>query len=192
MKSHLSPEEFVDALDGAAPARASAHLAACEACRTELAEVRALVADAASLEASEPSPLFWDHFSARVKEATTREAVPAGWTPGVFGWKPIAALLVTAGALAVGFYTRSASPSRSAEMFVADVRQTGSDVRPMPALEDDGSLGVVTALAGDMDWSELRLAVAPVEGTADSLIDELSADQREALARLLQKEIGDF
>ena len=44
----------------------------------------------------------------------------------------------------------------------------------------------------EMEWDEVRQAVAPVEGTADAMLAELTPAQREALARLLEKEIGDL
>ena len=45
---------------------------------------------AAQAEVPEPSPLFWDHFSARVRDAVAAEGAPRraalfGWS-GVSGW----------------------------------------------------------------------------------------------------------
>jgi hypothetical protein len=45
-------------------------------------------------------------------------------------------------------------------------------------------------LASELDWNELRKAAEPAEGTVDAMIEELTSEQREALARLLQKEMG--
>jgi hypothetical protein len=73
MTKHLSPEEFVDALEGTASSVSATHLRECESCRAELADMRSVLDDARAVEASEPSPLFWDHFSARVKGATLQE-----------------------------------------------------------------------------------------------------------------------
>jgi hypothetical protein len=43
-----------------------------------------------------------------------------------------------------------------------------------------------------MEWDEVRQAITPVEGTADAMIEELTPAQLDALARLLEKEIGDL
>jgi len=189
--NHLSPEEFVDALDGAGAARVSAHLAECEACRTELSEMRAVVDGAETLEAAEPSPLFWDHFSARVKEATAREtaSMPGGWSWGAFAWKPAAAILVAAAALVIGLNMRPAAPAGDPGFLVADGK---ADVAPVPLLEDDGTWSLMTALAADMEWDQVSEAVSPVAGTSDVLIEALTPSQREALARLLEKEMGEL
>jgi len=87
--SHLSPEIFVDLLDGSLTEASVPHLAGCHACRQQLAELRGAWQAAESLEAPEPSPLFWDHFSRRVKEATATTTVPShGWWPA---WRPMVA-----------------------------------------------------------------------------------------------------
>jgi hypothetical protein len=190
MTKHLSPEEFVDALDAASPASAK-HLAECAECREGLASLQATLAEARGIHADEPSPLFWDHFSARVKVATADESVGTRWSWGRFAWKPAVALMATAGALAIGFYMRPAvDPAAS----LAGAVQPASALAlaAVPTFEDDGSWSLVTALASELDWNELSQAAAPSEGAADAMIEELTSDQREALARLLQKEIGDL
>ena len=81
--THFTDVEFVDLVDGTlAPARAR-HLDACETCRASASAIRETLSRAANVEIPEPSPLFWDHFSARVQEGVRAESVtPSGW----FGW----------------------------------------------------------------------------------------------------------
>jgi hypothetical protein len=189
MTKHLSPEEFVDALEGTSPA--SVHLAECAECREELAGLRATLGDAQHIETAEPSPLFWDHFSARVKHATADARVGGQWAWGRFAWKPAAALMVAASALMIGMYVRPAV--QPAGSLASGAQQTGELASAaVPAFEDDGSWSLVTALASELDWNELSQAAEPAEGTADAIIEELTPAQREALARLLQKEMGDL
>ncbi len=88
MTRHLSPEEFVDALEGTTSPVSATHLRECESCRAELADMRSVLDDARAVEASEPSPLFWDHFSARVKAATLQEPSGAAWLSS-FSWRPV-------------------------------------------------------------------------------------------------------
>ena len=188
MTRHLSPEEFVDALEGTSTASA-AHLAECAECREELASLQVTLGDARHVEASEPSPLFWDHFSARVKQATAAEPVGAGWSWGRWVWKPIVAAMAAAGALAIGLSMRPGSqPAVSGAGPVQPATELASVA--VPGFEDDGSWSLVTALASELDWNELSQAAEPAEGTVDAMIDELTAEQREALAKLLQKEMG--
>jgi hypothetical protein len=190
MTKHLSPEEFVDALDGTQPASAT-HLAECAECREELSRLQVTLGEARDLEAEEPSPLFWDHFSARVKQATAAESVGTSWSWGRFAWKPAVALVAAAGALAIGVFMRPAlEPGAPLARGVQPATELASAV--VPAFEDDGSWSLVTALASELDWNELSQAAAPSEGTADAMIEELTSEQRETLARLLQKEIGDL
>ena len=190
MTKHLSPEEFVDALDGTQPASAT-HLAECAECREELSRLQVTLGEARDLEAEEPSPLFWDHFSARVKQATAAESVGTSWSWGRFAWKPAVALMAAAGALAIGVFMRPAlEPDAPLAGGVQPATELASAV--VPAFEDDGSWSLVTALASELDWNELSQAAAPSEGTADAMIEELTSEQRETLARLLQKEIGDL
>ena len=60
-----------------APAKVQAHVAECDRCRQELAELRATLALLDTWEAPETSPYFMTRFDARLREA--REAEPAGW-----------------------------------------------------------------------------------------------------------------
>jgi hypothetical protein len=192
MTRHLSPEEFVDALEGSSPASA-VHLARCAECREELATLQATLAEARrseDAEASEPSPLYWDHFSARVKQAVANESVSPRWSWGRLGWKPAAALMTVAGVLAIALYVRPGGQPAGAP---AGGAQPAIELASaVPAFEDDGSWTLVTALASELDWNELSQAAEPADGAADAIIEGLTSEQREALARLLQKEIGDL
>jgi len=60
-----------------APAKVQAHVAECDRCRRELAELRATVALLDTWEGPEPSPYFMTRLDARMREE--REAAPAGW-----------------------------------------------------------------------------------------------------------------
>ena len=70
MTTHLSSQEFVDALEGGLDVARQHHLSACAACQTEVEALRAIVVDVETVaDVPEPSPLFWDHFQARVQAA---------------------------------------------------------------------------------------------------------------------------
>ena len=98
--THLSEIEFVDHLDGTLPASRVVHLERCARCRERADALRHAMASVrpAAEEVPEPSPLFWDHFSQRVRDAVRDERPPAAasWTrwlsaPG-FRWPAVAAV----------------------------------------------------------------------------------------------------
>src|SRR5580704_16254588 len=84
LTSHLTVEDFVDLAEGARDDASMPHLAVCAVCRRQLADLREMVSVGAagrSSDVPEPSPLFWDHLSSRVREAVGNEELPArGWS----------------------------------------------------------------------------------------------------------------
>jgi hypothetical protein len=65
------------ATKAALPAKAQAHLAGCDRCRRELAELRATMNLMDAWKTPEPNPYFLTRLEARLREE--REAAPAGW-----------------------------------------------------------------------------------------------------------------
>ena len=61
----------------AVPAKVKAHVADCDGCRDELAELAATMSLLDTWEAPEPSPYFMTRLDARMREE--RAAEPAGW-----------------------------------------------------------------------------------------------------------------
>ena len=61
----------------AVPAKVQAHVAECESCQAELAELQATMALLDAWKAPEPNPYFLTRLNARMREE--REAAPAGW-----------------------------------------------------------------------------------------------------------------
>jgi anti-sigma factor RsiW len=59
------------------PAKVEAHVASCESCREELAELRATMALLDTWQAPEPNPYFMTRLEARMREE--RAAAPASW-----------------------------------------------------------------------------------------------------------------
>ena len=72
-------EKLADLLldPAAVPAKVQTHVAECERCRRELAELKATMALLDEWKAPEPSPYFLTRLDARMREE--REAAPAGW-----------------------------------------------------------------------------------------------------------------
>lgn len=61
----------------AVPAKVETHVAECERCQSELAELKATMALLDEWKAPEPNPYFLTRLDARMREE--REAAPSGW-----------------------------------------------------------------------------------------------------------------
>jgi hypothetical protein len=184
MNDHLSPEELVDAAESARDEAALPHLVSCERCRQQLHDVRSAMQAAASADVPEPSPLFWDHLSARVASAiASPDAAPRRFAPlGGWRWQHIIVPLCVAGlvvaAVAV-FETDYAFRPRVAERLVESA-----------PLADDPLLDLVADVGGDVDWdSAADAGLAAREGTVDKAVMQLNDVERVELHRLLAEEL---
>lgn len=182
MTRHLSGDERFSALEGALDAARAAHLEACAACRGEVTSLGAVLQDVRSDGAvPEPSPLFWDHFSARVRRAVASEpmlAPPRDWWRTA--WAPVAGLLVLAtAALVVVLRTPGSAPSGAPE-----------PARPVQmAAADDGAWKSVGQMAANLSPDEVRRMVASAPATPP-VVDELTPDEQRAFVNLVAAEMG--
>ncbi len=197
-RGHVTADELMDLADGCPSAAARAHAEACPACREQLASINAAVALARADRVPEPSPLFWDHFSARVSEAIRQEPEvrTRWWMPAFLTWRVmtgVAAAAVLLLAVAVWPNGRSPLPAPPAVTSPPAAAASGvsaahdGDLAPG---EGEGSWDLVTALAGEsIDAGEDVPALEPAPGTAERAVDELSGDEQRALAKLLEAEL---
>jgi hypothetical protein len=177
--THLAPHELADALDRALAPSRQAHLDACEACRHQLAELDALLNSVSSVEVPDPSPLYWEQLSARVRTAIDAEPKATGWREWL-RWPvlaPVAALALIVMALA------TALPRDTTLVHEVAV------VEPVEASPDD-RFAIVADLVGDLDWETAASAgLTVVPGTADQAVLELTAMEQQELTRLLHAEL---
>lgn len=183
MNIHLTPQLIVEAIEGTLGSAAREHLGACDACRAEVDRVRAILQEAESAApAPEPSPLFWDHFTDRVREATSTIPVTrARWWDA--WWRPA---LVVGGALAVVLLmvmTQRTEPQGPG------VDRVVADADAWPSFDPDG-WELVVSLTDDLGWDDVQQVASPKRGVADALIDELSPQERAAFVKLLKQEMG--
>jgi hypothetical protein len=180
MTIHLSPNERVDALDGVLAASRHAHLEGCASCQQELRAVRevheALMVSAEG-DVPEPSPLFWNHFEARVGAAVNEATVP-WWHGSMRAWVTLAAAAVIL--LAVWL-----SPLRTPPVddVVVDAELEVSTIGE--SVQWQFMSGVLESLEQD----DARVVLAPTAGAVDTAFESLSAAERETFARLLQAEL---
>jgi hypothetical protein len=185
--SHLSPETLVDIAEGAAPESSAPHLATCTSCRAQLADLRAMIATAA-VDVPEPSPLFWEHFSARVREATAAEATrrSSWWRSPRLSWRLAAVMSVAVVVVAVSMTIRTTSPP--AKTVTPVVTQSTAGGADLASATDDPSLSLLADLAGDLDWDAAAEAGMAMEvGTADGALMDLTEVERAELQRLLRE-----
>jgi hypothetical protein len=184
--THLTSEQLVEAAEGVLSTERARHLEQCETCRTNVEMLQTVLSDVGDTSTvPEPSPLFWEHLSRRVREATAAEDVPAPerWWQG---WvRPVVALGAVAGAVALAVLLRGGSTQPPVPVETAQVVATAGE----PAVSDD-TVDVVTAVVGDLSFEELRAAdLVPSRGAVDLAVSSLSAAQRRELMRLVREEL---
>jgi len=197
--AHLSDLEFVDYLDDALPASRAGHVSACADCRARAETLRqALVSVTADAHVPEPSPLFWEHFSARVREEIAAEPPhrASAWWAGAAAARLAAAFALVA-VVATG--VSLLRDSRTAES-TAQVAREHATPAAVIAQNGDADAGVdpanaevwavLTAAASDMAIEEARDAgMEPLPAAVDRAVQDMSAAELNELGRLLQSEL---
>jgi hypothetical protein len=194
---HLTPEQLVDVADGtlaeSALSEVEGHLATCAECRRQLADMRGMMALASDADLPEPSPLFWDHLSARVSEAVAAEPARGGWNWWVRAALPFALGTAAAVAIALLLVSRVLAPGGDTRSTVA----WHAEAPPLPAATEtlapdvtDPSLALVADLTQDLGWDERRDAGLAPRGSAEHAVTHLSEPELRELKELLQTEMG--
>ena len=187
---HLQPDELVDLAEGTRQESSAPHLAGCAMCRRQLADLRAMMTAAADVEVPEPSPLFWDHFSARVRDAVAEEALPrrSFWT-----W-PRLAIPTAVAAIAVVMIAVAVNRGRVAPPVSRAVAPTGAApvelLADLQSQSDDTALTLVAELSADLDFDSAREAGLAAGGSAEHAVTHLSGAELRELHRLLKEELA--
>jgi hypothetical protein len=180
MTNHLSPEERIDALDGTLQASRQSHVDACGSCQRELASLREMADELTATpagEVPEPSPLFWDHFHARVGSAVDAADHAPWWRGSSRAWL----VLATAAAVLLTVWISPLRPRDAAVTVTPDVEvATISDT-----VQWEFMSGVLESLEDDAAHAVL----APTAVAVDAAFESLTASERETFARLLQAEM---
>ena len=198
---HLSPSEIVDLVeDTLSPARA-AHVDACVACRGEVEKIRATLRSVAAVDLPDPSPLFWEHFQARVREGVARAPRRSLWdsirVPGISPLPAaVVAVLVVGLAVSNGLMRgrsvlvtdRNAPAAAASGLAAVDLQDQG-----ISAVLDAGDAevwAVLTAAAADVGFEDAHAAGMHVyPATIDRAVQGLSPAELNELGRLLQSEL---
>jgi hypothetical protein len=209
---HLAPGDLVDLAEGARAADSMPHLAACEACQRQVADLRAAMAGISS-EGSipEPSPLFWDRLSARVRDGVRNEDAPvrALYFGSFLSARRLAlaavwCVVVIAIGTALGsrlIAPRPQIPGASAPagrvepvqpIEPTDNVQSAQATSPALGSVDDPSLSLVADYGKTLDWDEVReqMSMPAHTRSIDATVSELNAEERQELHRLLTEELA--
>lgn len=194
---HLAPEELIDLAEGVRAEDAVPHLQSCEVCREQIAALRTTMSAVGTsrgrnpIDVPEPSPLFWDHLSRRVREATASEGAPgsrfAGWrweTVLPASWRTWAMAGVAAAVLLSIYVTapRTLTPSGG--------RAPSAALQPFGAA-DDPSLLLFADLTEQMDSGAITEAGwSGHVGAVDEVVASLTDAERLELQRLLEEELA--
>ncbi|MBA3269536.1 MAG: hypothetical protein H0T71_03425 [Acidobacteria bacterium] len=194
--NHLTPDELVDAVEATLAAARHTHLQQCPHCSREVVQLAAILRESRHVDVPEPSPLFWDHFSDRVRQAIAAEPAPrfAHW----FEWPVLAPM---AGLALLIFALVSAVPQGGAglerlQMAVngpgrsdTDTSAAGTSDKMAASEFADATWDVVSELVGDLDVETAeRAGIAIGPGSAESVMLQLTSSEQQELVRLLRAE----
>ena len=203
--THFSESEFIDLIEdrGALDPGRAAHLDACASCRQQAATLGAVLRATATVDVPEPSPLFWQHFAARVHEQVSAEPVTgrSAWSwVGVRGLLPLTAaaalvIAVFSGVLLLRAGRDAAVPVEQAAVTVpsapAAAASTAADrLAATPDVENAEVWAVLTAAASTVQLEDAHAAGMHVHpATIERAVQNLSTEEMTELARLLQSEL---
>lgn len=193
--SHFSPDEFVDAAEGTLRAERAAHLASCARCGEQAAAVRKALGMAREVDVPEPSPLYWPHLAARVRERVATETIVPAWRAGEW-WRvsgvrrlvPAASVAALCAAVVLsGLMTRAGhAPAR----FESTGVHSAEAVDPVAPPDDTEAWQVLTSAAAEMPIEDAHAAGMGIPaGAIDRAVQQMTPDELTELGRLLQTEL---
>lgn len=190
---HLKDEELVDIAEGTRPESSAPHLGGCDSCREQLSELRAMMSAAQEVDVPEPSPLFWDHLSSRVREAVAADGEPRLRFDAPV-WRrllmPLSAVAVAGLVIAVSVTLRAPSPRPAPPgMAVADAAPAIELLRDISS-DEDVSLTLVASLTDRVDLDTVREAGLATRGSAEDAITHMSELELRELGRLLKEALA--
>jgi len=200
--AHLSPDQFVDIADGMLVESDVPHLGACAVCREQLASLRSMMSEAADVEAPEPSPLFWNQLSSRVRDAVAEEASRRrSWREQLLQprvWIPSLAAAFAVVLLIVLQPRESLAPAGPAT--IPSTPLPIGERAGLPSLQlsarlgaaDDPQLDLVADYGTTLSWDEMRdeMALSESGSSSDAVLDVLTVDEQRELQRLLADEMS--
>lgn len=183
--THLTPEELIDAVEHTLRPERGQHAETCAQCRQQVHELASLLREVEAVDVPEPSPLFWERLSHRVRDDI--RAAPEPRLTRWFQWPVLAplgalAMLVVALVSAVPETERRATEPLTSAPVAAELTTADRDM--------ESQWELLAALVGDLDVESAQEAgLFTPPGTADRTIPQLSDAEQEELLRLLREEL---
>lgn len=201
--THLNDTEFVVLLEGQLPEARARHAQDCAECRTQADVLRRTLADVMTDAAPpDPSPLFWDHFAARVADAVRDEQPapsPLDWLrrPAVTWALAASVALLLMVLIAWRATLHAPAPGSTPSQMAASTSPANAGIAAHAGppelaagtddLELDEAWAVVRAAAEGFAWDDAHEAgISARPGSAERVALELSGDERVELARLIE------
>jgi hypothetical protein len=176
--THLTADELIDAMEGMLAPERQAHLTSCDECQRELAELSNVLSEAKQVSVPDPLPLFWNHFSERVRGAIDADVAAGPAWPEWLRWQ----VLAPVGALAVLILT----------LLIALPRRDNTEMLLETSVEElppSDNWVMLTDLVGDIDLDTASAAGVIEPGVADEAVLQLTAEEQQELTRLLRAEL---
>ena len=199
---HLTSAQLVDLIEGVLPAERAAHVGACARCRQEADELRAVMCGVREVDVPEPSPLFWDHLSQRVRDAcgAEPEVGSSGWVPS---WSlsrvalAVTTVTVIVAVVVGGVLIRSPSEEAapggdSVAGLLANLGLDGWDAEPdlFESFGEEPAWTLVMTVAQEIEWDDTGAGGLVGPGASERAVLELSPEERRELGRLLEAELA--
>jgi hypothetical protein len=198
MNTHLSESELIDLAEDVLDSRRAAHVESCAGCREQAEALRAMLHDTAAIEAPDPSPLFWEHLSARVRGAIAAEPAAGRAWLGLRGLVPLAAAAAVVIAVFSGVHmVRAGRGGPLSSLTIAGPAADTSaasdgrgDAMPDPDPDNAAAWDVLTAAASTVEFEDAHAAGMHVyPGAIEHAVAGLSPAELTELGRLLQSEL---
>jgi hypothetical protein len=187
--SHLTPQQFVEALEETPSASVVGHLADCESCRGEVAALGVVLDETRSVAVPEPSPLFWAHLSRRVQLATADQALPTAQPWWRAFLQPVLAVAMVAVAVTLALVVRTAPPVATHMNVTGAVSDTAS-LTPGTEPSRDKDWELLGDVASSLPASAVQQIAQPTHDGTTAAIDQLNPEQRAEFLRLMRAQLG--
>ena len=184
--THLTPTELIDLVDGTLAPPRHAHLAQCERCQADAAELMSVLAETQRAEVPEPSPLFWKQLSGRVRASIDAD-VATPRTARWFEWP----VLVPVGALALLVMALTTLVPQGREGVLRSQLAIGTAGASLDAAEDlEERWAAMFALVDELGLdSALDEGLLARPWSADGAVLQLTSSEQQELVRLLHEEL---
>ena len=188
--AHLTAEQMLDIAEGTRPAAEFPHASSCAACAARVEEIARTIALAAAVDVPEPSPLFWDHLSDRIRNRVADEPSGSSWWPTFAPrWRFALAAAVAVLVLALGVALRRGAPA--SETTTAVALPEPAIVESLAAIDEDPALALLADLSTELDWDAASEAgLVPAHGAVDNVLVALTGEERDELRRILEEALS--